>query len=184
MISILLPLMTNEKEEQSEPADDSSTGDNGERLDKRRVNIQTWHRRLAHLSIRNVVRLSTMVDGMDIKGLSVPKHACEPCKVAKAEIQQHRRQMISKVKRPCQRIFLDLGGGHHSMPASRFSGAKYWMLRIDDFTSFVWVKFLKLKSMAWQAIFQLTAELERMGYTVQVYHTDNGGEFDNGRIAT
>jgi hypothetical protein len=32
---------SNEKEEQSEPADDSSTGDNGKRLDKRRVNIQT-----------------------------------------------------------------------------------------------------------------------------------------------
>ncbi|PYI28511.1 hypothetical protein BP00DRAFT_459324 [Aspergillus indologenus CBS 114.80] len=53
-------------------------------MNKSRINLFTWHRRLAHLSVQDCIRMSKMVDGMDVKGLAVPKHACFACRLAQA----------------------------------------------------------------------------------------------------
>ncbi|KAF7184799.1 hypothetical protein CNMCM7691_006602 [Aspergillus felis] len=66
-------------------------------LKKDKVNLMTWHRRFAYLSIPNVIRVSKMVDGMDIKGLSIPKHPCKSCAVANATVHEGHTA-ISPVK--------------------------------------------------------------------------------------
>ena len=55
-------------------------------LDRRRVNLHTWHRRLGHLSYKNIQKLAEMSDGLDIKGLLVPKYYCLRYRVGNSRI--------------------------------------------------------------------------------------------------
>jgi hypothetical protein len=42
------------------------------KIKKLHVNLQTWYYCFTHLFIANIIKLSKMVDGIDIKGLLVP----------------------------------------------------------------------------------------------------------------
>jgi hypothetical protein len=42
------------------------------KIKKLHINLQIWHCHLAYLSIVNIIKLSKIVDGINIKGLLVP----------------------------------------------------------------------------------------------------------------
>ncbi len=50
-----------------------------------KVSVETWHRRPAHLGLRDIKKLSKCVAGIDIQGLyqEAPNHICETCMQAK-----------------------------------------------------------------------------------------------------
>lgn len=145
-------------------------------MDKSRVNLYTWHRRFAHLSIPNVIRTAKAVDGMDIKGLPIPKHPCDPCLSANA-MAMHGYTKMTVARRVGHRVFVDIGGGHINMPDAHETGARYWILFVDHYSRFIWVKFMKFKSQAKTAIILFHQELAKEGIVIAVYHTDEGGEF-------
>lgn len=145
-------------------------------MKKDRVNLFTWHRRFAHLSIPNVIRVSKMVDGMDIKSLSVPKHVCKSCRQADAVAMQGY-QKITPAICPGHRVFVDIGGGHIDMPDATGSGARYWLLIVDQYEGWVSVRLLKNKSHAWRQLQIYIDEEDRAGCKVQIMHSDEGGEF-------
>jgi transposase InsO family protein len=145
-------------------------------MKKDRVNLITWHRRFVHLSVPNIIRASKMVEGMDIRGLAIPKHACESCRIVNATILQGHQQM-TPAKRRGERVFLDIGGGHIDMPPSRRNGAHYWLILIDQFDGYVTVKFLKLRQLAAKAIRLFVEESDRAGHRISTIYSDNAGEF-------
>ncbi|KAL0433337.1 UNVERIFIED_CONTAM: Retrovirus-related Pol polyprotein from transposon TNT 1-94 [Sesamum latifolium] len=59
-----------------------------------------------------------------------------------------------------------------------FSGLRYAMVLVDDFSRYCWVKFLKEKSEALSKFvdFKDTVEKE-FGKKIKCLHSDNGGEF-------
>ena len=46
--------------------------DQSSALDKLRVNFRTWHRRLSHLGITNIIKLAKIAIGLDLENLLVP----------------------------------------------------------------------------------------------------------------
>lgn len=117
-----------------------------------------------------------MVDGMNIKGLSIPKHVCESCRIANATVRQGKK-IVTPVDRRGQRVFVDIGGGHVDMPPGRKNGAHYWLIFVDQFDGFVTVKTMKFRSAAFRAIQLYTEESDRASFPIQIYHSDNAGEF-------
>ena len=145
---------------------------------KDRVNLRTWHRRFAHLSVANVRRLSRMVKGLDIEGLSIPKHACDPCLKAAATIR-NGQEVMSPAKARGDRVFVDLGGGHFDLPPAFNNGAKYWLLFLDQYTGYSTVMFLKTKDQSRMAIQAYADGESHAKFPIIRLHSDNGKEFDN-----
>lgn len=145
-------------------------------MKKDRVNLFTWHRRFAHMSIPNVIRASKMTEGMDIQGLAVPKHACKSCHVALATIHNGKKQ-LQPVKKRGERIFVDLGGGHSEMPFALVGGGHYWMFIVDQHDAFTKAFILKYKYLAAKMLIHYIEGSEQAGHPILCVHSDNGGEF-------
>ena len=94
------------------------------KLNKERVNLITWHCCFGHLSVPNVIRAAKMVKDMDIKGLPIPRHACEPCRKANATVIVGKLKMTPATKQG-QRVFINIGGGEKELPPSHSQGFKY-----------------------------------------------------------
>ena len=152
-------------------------------LRKDRVNLTTWHRRLAHLSIKNVIRLSKMAKGIDIEGLAIPRHACIPCRQANAT-KHVGKQAMSPATRRGQRVFIDTGGGQDNIEPGFERGEIYWLLFIDQFDRFTTVHFLKFKWEANKAIKEFEAVERNMGHNIESFHSDNAREFMSDDLKT
>lgn len=74
-----------------------------------------------------------MVEGMDIKGLAIPKHVCESCRVSQASVPMTASSNLTPAKKRDDRIFVDLGGGRNEMPIALVGGGHFWMFIIDQY---------------------------------------------------
>ena len=93
-----------------------------------------WHQRLGHL---NFAAIRSILGSKTPLATSI----CETCVKTK-----HRRRFIKKpvprATRPFETIHSDLCGPFRSLS---YSGARYFILYIDDYTRFCWVYFLHTK---------------------------------------
>jgi transposase InsO family protein len=66
-----------------------------------------------------------------------------------------------------------------------FSGCKYFLTFIDDFSRRTWVYFLKLKSEVFDKFLAYKALVEKQsGHQIQRLRTDNGGEYVNNNFTS
>jgi transposase InsO family protein len=66
-----------------------------------------------------------------------------------------------------------------------FSGCKYLLTFIDDFSRRTWVYFLKLKSEVFDKFLAYKALVEKKsGHQIQRLRTDNGGEYVNNNFTS
>jgi hypothetical protein len=66
-----------------------------------------------------------------------------------------------------------------------FSGCKYFLTFIDDFSRRTWVYFLKLKSEVFDKVLAYKALVEKQsGHQIQRLRTDNGGEYVNNNFTS
>ncbi|KAF4772601.1 hypothetical protein HAV15_012150 [Penicillium sp. str.  len=177
------------------PSPHHKSHDDPPRLDKSRVNINTWHRRLGHLGTQGVRKTARIVDGIDIKGLPVSKQPCGECAVGRAVHKPRRAPVLHRSTKPGELVYVDIGGGGKLKPAIA-TGARYWLLMIDDYDGWAEVRFLRTKSEAEHAIKDLVIQYEqdrqcRIGEfvtphqinapdtnpTIGGIQSDNGGEF-------
>jgi transposase InsO family protein len=78
---------------------------------------------------------------------------------------------------PLQLVHIDLCG---PISSPSFSGCKYILTFIDDFSIHTWVYFLKLKSEVFDKILAYKALVKKQsGHQIQKLRTDNGGEYVN-----
>ena len=153
------------------------------KLDKSRVNLRTWHRRYAHLSIPNVIWTAKAVDGMNIKGLPILKHVCEPCMLANATTRQGHEQMTPALH-VGQHLFMDIGGRYQDLPDAHGSSTQYWIIFMDHYSHFIYIKFLKFKLQVKLAIMLLVEEFKKVGIEIMAFHSDQGGEFASKELTT
>lgn len=177
------------------PSIHTKSCDDPPRLDKSRVNINTWHRRLGHLGTQGVRKTARIVDGIDIKGLPVSKQPCGDCAIGRAVHKPRRAPVLHRSTKPGELVYVDIGGGGKLKPAIE-TGARYWLLMIDDYDGWAEVRFLRSKSAAEHAIKDLVTQYEKdrqckIGEFVTPHQintpetnseiggiqSDNGGEF-------
>ncbi|GKV52289.1 hypothetical protein SLEP1_g58877 [Rubroshorea leprosula] len=138
-------------------------------------NASIWHACLGHL---NMNKLRVMVQKELVKRLPNLTSfgdggSCEGCQYGKA----HRlpfEKSFSRCKAPLDCIHSDLFGP----TPTPYSGFRYMLIFVDDFTRFTWVYFVKEKSEVFLKFQEFKETIERaLERKIKQLRTDNGGEF-------
>ena len=150
-------------------------GESNNVTSKSRDETELWHRRLGHMSHKNLQILvkKGILDKRRISELSF----CENCVMGK-----HKRLSFSIGKHNSSEalkyVHADLWGSQNVTPS--ISKKQYFLSIIDDFTRKVWVFFLAVKSEAFEKFCEWKRLVEnQVDKKVKCLRTDNGLEFCN-----
>jgi len=140
-----------------------------------------WHRRLAHVGMRN---LSKLLKGKHVLGLTDvvfdKNRVCSACQAGKQVGTPHPVKNIMTTTRPLELLHMDLFG-----PVAYVSigGNKYGLVIVDDFSRFTWVFFLSDKGDT-QKKFKKFARRAQNEFKLKIKNirSDNGTEFKNTHV--
>jgi hypothetical protein len=99
-----------------------------------------WHRRLAHVGMKNLHKL---LKGEHVLGLTnvyfEKDRPCTTCQAGKLVGSTHHNKNVMTTSRPLKLLHMDLFG-----PVTYLSigGSKYGLVIVDEFSRFTWVFFL------------------------------------------
>jgi hypothetical protein len=103
-----------------------------------------WHRRLAHVGMKNLHKL---LNGEHILGLTnvhfEKDKVCSACQAGKQVGTHHPHKNIMTTDRPLELLHMDLFG---LIAYISIGGSKYYLVIVDDYSRFTWVFFLQEKS--------------------------------------
>jgi hypothetical protein len=102
-----------------------------------------WHRWLAHVGMRNLVKLQKDVHISGLTNVVFEKdRVCSACQAGKQHGVPHHSKNVVTTKRPLELLHMDL----FSLVAYIIIGGnKYGLIIVDDFSRFTWVFFLSDK---------------------------------------
>ena len=103
-----------------------------------------WHRRLAHVGMKQLDRLikHDLVNGL--KDVKFEKdRLCRSCQARKKVGNTHPNKSMMSTSRPLELFHMDLFG---PTTYTSIGGNKYGFVLVDDFSRFAWVFFLNDKS--------------------------------------
>src|ERR1700709_1628163 len=139
------------------------------------LDIDLWHRRLAHHHLAGVRTLldKKLVTGMKLDSTAAPDPICEPCLAGK----MHSNPFPSsqwRASRPLELVHTDL----HQVPYPSFSGCRYWWSFIDDYSRYRFILPIKAKSDVFEAFKQFKAYAENQSERkIKTLRDDKGGEY-------
>ena len=140
---------------------------------KKSLDLQSWHEILGHCNYADVMRLKNVVEGMEIKNEgNKPVSKCEVCTQGKF-VQTRNRGPDVRAEAPLDMVHTDLAGPID--PVSK-DGHKYALSFTDDYSSAVFVYFLKHKSDTVQATEKFIADVAPYG-KIKCMRSDNGTEY-------
>lgn len=139
--------------------------------------LDVWHRRLAHLSYRNVIANASKVVGMSVKG-PVPDKLCEPCMKGRQQ-GEISRVPTTKPTVFVQKISVDIGG---PLPTTA-RGNKIFILIKCQATGMMFWYAKKLKSEIFKVVTDFVTWVERQtGHKVKIIVS--GGELQTNAFKT
>ena len=141
--------------------------------------LQKWHEILGHCNYDDVQRLQSVVEGMKIKGATNKPPHCDVCTQGKF-VQTRNRDPDVRATKPLELVHTDLAGPIH--PESK-EGFKYTLSFTDDFSSAVFVYFLKQKSDTVQATERFIADTAPYAKIKRV-RSDGGTEYTGNSFKT
>jgi transposase InsO family protein len=140
-----------------------------------------WHRRLAHVGMKNLHKL---LKGEHILGLTNVHYekdrVCSACQAWKQVGAHHPHKNIMTTDRPLELLYMDLFG---PIAYISISVSKYCLVIVDDYSRFTWVFFLQEKSQTQDTLkgFLRRAQNE-FGLRIKKIRSDNGTEFKYSQI--
>jgi transposase InsO family protein len=140
-----------------------------------------WHRRLAHVGMKNLHKL---LMGEHILGLTnvhfEKDRICSACQAGKKVGVHHPRKNIMTIDRLLELLHMDL---FSLIAYISIGGSKYYLVIVDDYSRFTWVFFLQEKSQTQETLkrFLRWAQNE-FGLRIKKIRSDNGTEFKNSQI--
>jgi hypothetical protein len=140
-----------------------------------------WHRRLAHVGMKNLYKL---LKGEHILGLTnvhfEKDRVCSACQAGKQVGTHHPHKNIMTTDMPLELLHMDLFG---PIAYISISGSKYYLVIVDDYSRFTWVFFLQGKSQTQETLkgFLRRAQNE-FRLRIKKIRSDNGMEFKNSQI--
>jgi transposase InsO family protein len=141
-----------------------------------------WHERFGHLNYRSLQQLCNqqMVTGLPL--VSCRDGVCAGCVLGKHHRDSFDKRASWHASGPLQLVHSDLCG---PLSSPSFSGCKYFLTFIDDFSRRTWFYFLKLKSEVFDKFLAYKALVEKQsGHQIQRLRTDNGGEYVNNNFTS
>jgi transposase InsO family protein len=137
-----------------------------------------WHRRLAHVGMKNLLKL---LKGDHVLGLIYvcfeKDRSCAACQAGKQVGSTHHGKNVMTTSRPLELLHMDLFG-----PIAYLSieGSKYGLVIVDDFSRFTWVLFLQDKSETQVTLKRFLKRAQNeFELKVKNIRSDNGSEFKN-----
>jgi hypothetical protein len=99
-----------------------------------------WHRRLAHVGMKNLHKL---LKGEHVLGLTnvcfEKDRPCAACQAGKQVGNTHHNKNVMTTSRPLELLHMDL---FEPVAYLSIGGSKYGLVIVDDFSRFTWVFFL------------------------------------------
>ena len=136
--------------------------------------IQEWHRCLGHMNHEDINQLQACTQGMSIAKSQSVTQTCTTCNENKAtRLPKATDDAPVHATKPLQRVHTDITGP--IMPISR-EGFKYIINFVDEYSSILFVYFLRSKDEATTALKQFLADVAPVGQPQEI-HSDNGGEY-------
>jgi hypothetical protein len=141
-----------------------------------------WHEWFGHLTYHSLQQLCNqkMVTGLPL--VSCRDGVCAGYVLGKHHQESFEKHASWHASGPLQLVHSDLCG---PLSSHSFSGCKYFLTFIDDFSRCTWVYFLKLKSEVFDKFLAYKALAEKQsGYQIQRLRTNNGGEYANNNFTS
>jgi hypothetical protein len=117
-----------------------------------------WHEQFGHLNYRSLQKLCNqqMVIGLPL--ISCRDGVCASCVLDKHHRDSFEKRSSRHASGPLQLVQIDLCG---PLSSPSFSGCKYFLTFIDDFSRHTWVYFLKIKSEVFEKFLAYKALVEK-----------------------
>ncbi|GJT89035.1 retrovirus-related pol polyprotein from transposon TNT 1-94 [Tanacetum coccineum] len=137
-----------------------------------------WHHQLSHLNFSTLNKLAKDGLARDIPKLKFQKdHLCSACALGKSKKSSHQPKAEDTNHEKLYLLHMDLCG---PMYMESINEKRYILLIVDDYSRFTWVKFLRSKDEAPDAIIKCIKNIQvRLNATVRNVRTRNGTEFVN-----
>jgi transposase InsO family protein len=140
-----------------------------------------WHRRLAHVGMRNLHKLQKEGHILGLTNVAFERDmSCGVCQARKQVGAPHHDNNIMTTRRPLEMFHMNLFG---PIVYISIDGNKYGLVIVDDYSHFTWVFFLHDKSET-QAVlkkFLKRAQNEFDG-KIKKIRSDNGTKFKNTQV--
>ena len=137
-----------------------------------------WHRRLAHVGMKNLHKLLKGEHVIGLTNVTFEKdRPCAACQAGKQVGSSHHAKNVMTTSRPLELLHMDLFG-----PVAYLSigGSKYGLVIVDDFSRFTWVFFLQDKSETQGTLKRFLRRAQNeFELKVKKIRSDNGSEFKN-----
>ncbi|GJW94895.1 retrovirus-related pol polyprotein from transposon TNT 1-94 [Tanacetum coccineum] len=132
-----------------------------------------WHPRLSHLNFGTLNKLAKYGLARGIPKLKSKKdHLCSTCSLGKSKKSSYQPKAEVTNQKKLYLLHMDLCGPIHVESINR---KKYILVIVDDYLLFTWVKFLRSKDEAPDAIIKCISNIQvRLNATVRNVRTDNG----------
>ena len=137
--------------------------------------LDEWHKTLGHMNNDDILQLETRTRGMTVGKSSITtSRPCTTCLESKSTRKPKSVDdpPIYAVK-PLERVHTDVAGPID--PRSR-EGFRYIINFVDEYSSMIFVYFLRSKDESHTALKQFIADVSPIGHIKEI-HSDNGGEY-------
>ena len=107
------------------------------------LDLSLWHRRFAHHNVTDIksVMERNLVTGMKLDRKATLDPVCEPCLAGKMSANPFPSSQ-TRASRPLELVHSDV----HAVPYATFSGFRYWVTFIDDYSRYRFVVPIRAKS--------------------------------------
>jgi hypothetical protein len=141
-----------------------------------------WHERFGHLNYHSLQQLCNQQMVNDLPLVSCRDGVCASCVLDKHHRDSFDKRASWHASSHLQLVYNDLCG---PLSSPSFSGCKYFLTFIDDFSRRTWVYLLKLKREVFEKFLAYKALVENQyGHQIQRLRTDNGGEYVNNNFTS
>jgi transposase InsO family protein len=140
-----------------------------------------WHRRLAHVDMRNLHKLQKDGHILGLTSIAFEKdRPCDACQAGKQVGTRHHAKNIMTTTQLLKMLHMNLFG-----PIAYISigGNKYGIVIVDDYSRFTWVLFLQDKSETQEVLKKfLRMAQNEFDAKIKKIRSDNGTEFKNTQV--
>nr|ABA97851.1 retrotransposon protein, putative, Ty1-copia subclass [Oryza sativa Japonica Group] len=140
-----------------------------------------WHRRLAHVGMNQLSKLSKRDLVVDLKDVKFEKDKlCSTCQAGKQVACSHPTKIIMSTSRPFELLHMDLFG---PTTYKSIGGNSHCLVIVDDYSRYTWVFFLHDKSIVAELFKKFAKRAQNeFSCTLVKIRSDNGSEFKNTNI--
>jgi transposase InsO family protein len=137
-----------------------------------------WHRRLAHVGMKNLHKLLKGEHVLGLTNVTFEKdRPCVACQAGKQVGSAHHNKNVMTTSRPLELLHMDLFG---PVAYLNIGGSKYGLVIVNDFSCFTWVFFLQDKSETQGTLKRFLRRAQNeFELKVKKIRSDNGSEFKN-----